>query len=96
MRNSVISSSVATIVAQVNDCLVAAGVAVRTLLLCHTSMRDERRGWHEPHLGLGSLASGFGRFHAAKHPWAGLKRSQQCAFAYCPAYAATARFAPKG
>ncbi|MCC6512093.1 MAG: hypothetical protein IT423_23550 [Pirellulaceae bacterium] len=47
MRKSVISSSVSTIVAQANDCLVTAGVALRTLLH-HTSMRERHFNWHEP------------------------------------------------
>jgi len=101
MRKSVISSSVTTIVAQVNDRLVAAGVAVRTLLTRTSCMREECRGWQEPHSAFSPEPLGFGNLHSAKHPWAGLmwaglKRSRQCAFAYCPAYAAAARFAPRG
>lgn len=93
MRKSVISSSVATVVAQVNDCLVAAGVALRTLLTRTWCMREQCRGWQEPRGILSPMSFGFGNHHSAKHPWAGLKRSQQCALAYCPAYAAAARFA---
>lgn len=111
MRNSVISSLVTTVVAQVNDRLVAAGVAVRKLLTRTWCMREQCRGWQESHAAFSPHSQGFGIMHSAKHPWvalkeAGLKRAglkrpgliqaQQCAFAYCPAYAAAARFAPRG
>lgn len=95
MRNSVISSSVSTVVAQVNDSLVAAGVAVRTLLR-HTCMREQRSGWHRPRVVFESEPFGLGSIIAARIPGAGLKRSRQCALAYCPAHAANARFAPRG
>lgn len=106
MRNSVISSLVTTVVAQVNDRLVAAGVAVRTLLTRTWCMREQCRGWQESHAAFSPHSQGFGNMHSAEHPWAGLKKAglkragliqaQQCAFAYCPAYAAAARFAPRG
>lgn len=92
MRKSVISSSVTTIVAQVNDCLVVAGVALRTLLTRTWCKREHCRGWHEPR-----VAFGMGNLLSSHRLMPGLKRSQQRAFAYCPAYAAAAaRFAPRG
>lgn len=51
MRKSVISSLVTTIVAKANGRLVAAGVALRTLLN-HTSMRERQSNWHESHVAL--------------------------------------------
>ena len=90
MRISVISSLVSAIVRPVNDCLVAAGVAVRTFLN-HTSMRGHRSGWHEP-----QIKHGFGNFMVAEGSWLGLcKQSRQRALALCPAYAAIARVAPR-
>jgi hypothetical protein len=94
MRNSVISSSVSTIVAKANDRLVAAGVAMRTFLN-HTSMREQHCGWHEP-----NVVSGCGKFIAVtflwQRPWSSLKRFGQHAYALCPAYAAITRVAPRG
>ena len=87
MRMSVISSLVSKVVAQVNDRLVAAGVAVRTLLR-HTNMREQHSGWHEQH-GISSITS-------AECSWMRLsKQPSKRALALCPAYAAMARFAPR-
>lgn len=94
MRKSVISSLVTVVVAQVNDRLVAAGVALRTLFTRTWCMREQCRGWQEPRgIFLSPLPFGFGNHHSAKHPWAALKRSPYSALALCPAYAAAATFA---
>lgn len=91
MRISVISSLVSTVVRQVNDCLVAAGVAMRTFLN-HTSMRGHRSGWYESHI----TSHGFGNFQIAGCSWAELcKQSRPRALALCPAYAAIAQVAPR-
>lgn len=90
MRLSVISSLVSTVVAQVNDRLVAAGVALRTCLN-HMSMRGEHSGWHEPR-----GRRGFSNLQIAKRSWPGMcKQPGGRALALCPAYAAIARVAPR-
>ena len=90
MRLSVISSLVSTVVAQVNDRLVAAGVALRTFLR-HTSMRGQHSGWHEPR-----GQHGFSNLRIAECSWSGLcKRPGYRALALCPAYAAKTRVAPR-
>ena len=90
MRISVISSVVSTVVARVNDRLVAAGLAMRTLLN-HTSMREQHSGWHEPR-----VLHGVHNFTVAGCSWPRLsKRSGQRALALCPAYAAIARVSPR-
>jgi len=111
MRKSVISSLVATIVAQAIGRLVAAGVALRTLLN-HTSMRERQCNWHDAHQALeqhyahGPLGSqampcssrmpGHCGNQVVAMLWQGLKRPEKRAFALCPAYAAIARVASKG
>jgi len=87
MRMSVMSSVVSKVVAQVNDRLVAAGMAVRTLLR-HTYMREQHSGWHEQH--------GLSSFTIAECSWLRLiKQPSKRALALCPAYAAIASLAPR-
>jgi hypothetical protein len=112
MRKSVISSLVTTIVANANGRLVAAGVALRTLLN-HTSMRDHQCPWHESQIALeqhyfygpigsqsmpGSspMPNDGDDLNVVARVWQGLKRPARSAYALCPAYAAIARVASKG
>lgn len=112
MRKSVISSLVTTIVAQAIGRLVAAGVALRTLLN-HTSTRERQCNWHdaqqalEQHYAYGPFGSqgmpgsswmpgNCGNQTVVAMLWQGLKRPAKRANALCPAYAAIARVASKG
>lgn len=91
MRNSVIISLVSTVVAQANALLVAAGVVVRTCLP-RTSMREQHSGWYESR-----SFHDFGSSTIAYRSWPGLnKQPGRYALALCPAYATTARVAPRG
>lgn len=92
MRKSLISSSVSTVVAQANDRLVAAGMAVLRTLLCltlhQTSKREPHTGWLKP-----IVAYGNRHFFMAEKPWSNLRWFERRAYALCPAYAAIARVA---